>query len=65
MADFSSRKSDPDLNYLFARDWGAGRFHARLAAEAAHWLEARRSKQARVNLALSRPPRLRAWSAST
>ena len=65
MADFSSRKSDPDKNYLFARDWGAGRFHARLAGEAARWLEARRNKQARVSLARSRLPRLRAWSAST
>ena len=59
MVDFSSRKSDPDKNALFARDWGAGRFHVRLAGEAARWLKARRNKEVRASLARSQPVRLR------
>ena len=58
MADLS-RLSDPDLNLQFARDWGAGRFHARLAAEAARWLAAKRKERGRG--APSKRARMRGW----
>ncbi len=58
-----SQRSDPDLNYQFARDWGARRFHVRLADEAARWLKVRREK--RSGRAPARSVRLQAWRAST
>lgn len=59
------RMSDPDLNLQFARDWGAGRFHIRLAAEASRWIEARREKRRQATKPPLRSARLRAWRAST
>ena len=44
MVDFS-RMTDPGENVQFRRDWGAGRFQVKLAAEAARWLESRRKKR--------------------
>lgn len=64
MAEFS-RMSNPGENLQFARDWGAGRFHVKLAEEAARWLKARRNKEVRASLARSRPVEIRAWRAST
>ncbi len=56
-----AQKSDPDLNYAFSRDWGAGRFRINLADEAARWLEARRKMRTRASTAQSRYARMRAW----
>ena len=55
------RKSDPDENASFARDWGGGRFHARLAAEAECWLAARRKARRRGFQA--KRDKIRAWRA--
>ena len=57
-----SQLSDPDLNLQFARDWGAGKFHARLAAEAARWLAAKR--KARGRGFQSRNAKIRVWRAA-
>ena len=53
----------PPATTAFLRNWGAGRFHARLAAEAARWLRARRKMRRRG--APSRHARMRSWRAST
>ncbi len=65
MRDNSARRSDPDLNTQFSRDWSAGRFHARLAGEAAAWLKARRDRTVKATLARCKSGRLRAWRAGT
>ena len=62
MADLS-RLSDPAANYRFSRDYGAGRFHLRLAAEAARWLKARRKSRGRGAQEAKRA-RCRSWRAS-
>ena len=59
-----SQLSDPILNYRFSRDWGAGRFHLRLAAEAEQWLAARRKMRRRRDPA-PKGAKLRSWRAST
>ncbi len=63
MRDNSARRSDPDLNKQFNRDWGAGRFHARLAGEAAAWLKKRRRRTVKATLAWSESGKLRSWRA--
>ena len=56
-----ARMTDPGENVQFRRDWGAGRFQVKLAAEAARWLEARRKKRRQASTPPPPSARLRAW----
>ena len=58
------RLSDPAMNLQFSKDWGAGRFHERLADEAAKWLKARQNTPPQAPTTKSSPyGRLRSWRA--